>query len=120
MDFEFFKKNEFTCKCGCGSNLAPDYLLAICDAVRRKMGCAIYVTSGTRCVSHNRFVGGVDNSYHVKGIACDLVPENGNVEQLAGYLRAYAPISGIIIYHAQGFVHFDLRPYTYFEEREAS
>ncbi len=36
------------------------------------------ITSGYRCESHNKRVGGVLNSKHTKGCACDVISENIN------------------------------------------
>ena len=35
-------------------------------------GVPFYITSGFRCVIHNRRVGGMENSSHRKGVAADI------------------------------------------------
>lgn len=74
----FFKPSEFACKDGSKSphgewNVVPD-LVALCNRLRRKVGFPLYVASGYRSPSHNAAVGGVPNSLHVQGKACDLHP----------------------------------------------
>lgn len=115
---KYFKSDEFTCKC-CGSGEVDPLLISILDVVRARRECALKITSGYRCEKHNSEVGGVTNSYHTKGQAADIVPADGDVYSLAGELRSIAPANtcGIIIYSADGFVHFDIRAVEYSEVR---
>ena len=46
----------------------------VLDPVRERYGKPIRVNSGYRCPIHNRTVGGVPGSQHVKGEAADIVP----------------------------------------------
>ena len=71
-DIKYFKKAEFTCKCGCGSNNINLNLVKICDDIRSHFGKPMIITSGTRCTKHNKNVGGVSNSHHLSGKACDF------------------------------------------------
>ena len=41
--------------------------------IRLRIGRALQITSGFRCPLVNRRVGGEDNSYHMKGMAADIV-----------------------------------------------
>lgn len=115
---KYFKSDEFTCKC-CGSCEVDPLLISILDVVRARRECALKITSGYRCEKHNSEVGGVTNSYHTKGQAADIVPADGDIYSLAGELRHVAPANtcGIIIYSADGFVHFDIRAVEYSEVR---
>jgi zinc D-Ala-D-Ala carboxypeptidase len=63
---------ETVCRCGCGKN---DMQFQVVDGVsflRDIMGVRFLVTSGFRCDSHNRKVGGHPNSFHTKGKAIDF------------------------------------------------
>lgn len=71
-DIKYFKKSEFTCKCGCGSNNISLELVKIADEVRKHFGKPMTITSGTRCSKHNKNVGGVSTSRHLSGKACDF------------------------------------------------
>lgn len=72
---KYFKNSEFACKCGCGfCEPSPD-LLAACDIIREAVGVPIVISSGCRCKTHNKRVGGVPNSNHTHGTAADLVPQ---------------------------------------------
>ena len=98
---KWFKEKEFACKC-CGQlpPLARENVKAlvseVLDSVREKLGMPIVVNSGYRCEKHNKDVGGVKNSQHLKGEAADLtcsdlprlkqlIIENGKFDQLIDY-----------------------------------
>lgn len=44
----------------------------VLDPLREAYGKPIYINSGYRCSELNKAVGGVDNSFHTKGYACDI------------------------------------------------
>ena len=44
----------------------------VLDPLREAYGKPIYVNSGYRCPALNKAVGGVNNSFHTKGYACDI------------------------------------------------
>lgn len=86
-DIKHFKKSEFTCKCGCGLNNIQLEVVKIADEVREHFGSPAIVTSGTRCEKHNKEVGGVSNSRHLKGKAIDMYVQNVSWYDLLAYLR---------------------------------
>jgi len=53
------------------------------DDARHKAGIPFVITSGYRCPSHNRAVGGVANSAHTKGLAADIACSD---ERSRGYI----------------------------------
>ena len=72
-----FKIQEFVCRCGC--QMPPEarqnieaLVAEVLDPVREAYGKPIYVNSGYRCPKHNKAVGGVPNSQHMKGEAADI------------------------------------------------
>lgn len=75
----WFKEKEFACRC-CGElpPFARENIEAlvrnVLDPVREKLGKPIQVNSGYRCEKHNKDVGGVRNSQHMKGEAADIAP----------------------------------------------
>ena len=104
---KWFKEKEFACKC-CGqlplstsSGQAPRenvkaLVCEVLDPVREKLAMPIVVNSGYRCEKHNKDVGGVRNSQHLRGEAADvtcadlprlkaLIIENGKFDQLITY-----------------------------------
>ena len=104
---KWFKEKEFACKC-CGqlplstsSGQAPRenvkaLVAVILDPVREKLGKPIVVNSGYRCPKHNKEVGGVKNSQHLKGEAADIAPA-GFKFQDAGFKEALARLKQLII-----------------------
>ena len=66
------------------------------------------VTCGYRCPKHNAEVGGVPNSQHTLGTACDIYCNNLSVDELAELARV-AGFDGIGRYYKQEFVHVDVR-----------
>ena len=72
---------EIACPC-CGLDTRNELLFDIFQETRRYFGEALPVTSGNRCVAHNKKVGGVANSSHLKGLALDFTCKNPTAERL--------------------------------------
>lgn len=78
---KYFKMEEFRCRC-CGG-LPPDaqeniraLVEAVLDPARERYGGQVTVNSGYRCAKHNREVGGVSASQHLRGEAADITVVN--------------------------------------------
>lgn len=71
-DIKHFKKSEFNCRCGCGTNIIDLKLVKILDEIREHFGKPCQVTSGCRCTSYNAKVGGIKGSKHTQGKASDI------------------------------------------------
>lgn len=84
-----FKKEEFTCKCGCKLNNINLNVVKIADEIREYFGNEAIVTSGTRCEKHNKEVGGVANSRHLTGKAIDIYIRNVNGNDLLKEAKKY-------------------------------
>jgi hypothetical protein len=108
-------EEEIACKCGCGLKKLSQRTIAIFQATRDYCGFPLYITSGCRCPSHNKAVGGVADSAHqpnTQGECQALDLRFGNSQQL------YKIISGLIkagcnrigINFAKSFVHYDTDP----------
>ena len=75
---KWFKKEDFLCRCGrCEMPAEVEgNLMALVENVlepaREKLGGPIIVNSGYRCERHNKAVGGVANSQHLRGEAVDI------------------------------------------------
>lgn len=70
----------------------------VLEPARQRLGKPITVNSGYRCQVHNKAVGGVANSQHMKGEAADvccednerlakIIEENGRYDQFIRYKR---------------------------------
>lgn len=67
-----FSRSEFTCS-HCGRRVGPAReLVDVLQRLRTTMGRPLVVVSGYRCVEHNKAVGGVPKSLHLKGEAADV------------------------------------------------
>lgn len=86
-NIQYFKKDEFTCKCGCGLNNMNLKVVKIADEVRKHFGKPAIVTSGSRCAKHNKEVGGVANSRHLQGKAIDMYVQGIDGGELLKYLQ---------------------------------
>lgn len=84
---KYFKDSEFTCKCGCGLNLQKNGIKRIADEIREHFGRPAIITSGTRCVAHNKRVGGEQGSYHTTGNAIDIVVDGVSASEVLAYCR---------------------------------
>ena len=70
-----FDKREFACKCGKSHDFTIDpELIEKLEKLHSLTGAtAIYITSGYRCPTWSKSVGGCYNDGHTKGIAADIV-----------------------------------------------
>lgn len=111
---KYFKREEFACKCGqyCdGFPVEVDLgMVAVMDKIREEVGKPIRINSGIRCKRHNSNVGGVANSRHLYGSACDAQrPAGTTPEQMAAIAEKHLPNSGGIGIYSWG-IHVDTRP----------
>lgn len=108
-----FAINEFACKgSGCCSIVKIDTELAAClQKVRDHFGKAVIITSGYRCPTHNRAVGGSTNSYHARGMAADIQVKGVAPIEVAKFLESIGML-GIGLY--SNFVHVDTRKTKFF------
>lgn len=73
-----FSRTEFSCKCGCGFSASDIELVETFEWLRSELALRlgrtvrIQITSGCRCIAHNRKVGGAEKSQHINGIAADF------------------------------------------------
>lgn len=113
---KYFHTSEFLCRCGCATPTecltALKALIMSLQVLRIKLGRPVIINSGYRCPAHNYAVGGSSRSFHMSGMAGDIVVpgmspgltakhiENlmVNGEMLKGGLKAYS-----------NFVHYDIR-----------
>lgn len=106
---ENFRVSEFSCKgdgC-CSETLVDDRLVETLQAIRNHFGKRVYINSGYRCVTHNKRIGGVSGSYHLKGMAADIMVDGVEPAEVAKYAESIG-VKGIGLYPT--FVHVDTRP----------
>lgn len=104
-----FSPRELACKCGrhCRGEYfhSPEFLDHL-EALRAELMAPLKITSGRRCLAHNRAVGGASRSQHMLAIAADI--------SLTGHLRAVIARAAVKvgftgIGFGKGFLHVDQR-----------
>tara|TARA_Y100000310_G_C20571958_1_gene758505 strand:+ start:578 stop:1024 length:447 start_codon:yes stop_codon:yes gene_type:complete len=114
-----FQSKEFACNCGCGENEIHQGVVHVLEEIRKVVGVPLRVSSGVRCSSHNRNVGGASNSFHQpqengRGYAADFTFSASSLKLPINILRLYVLASeevgeqgGVILYPT--WVHVDCR-----------
>jgi uncharacterized protein YcbK (DUF882 family) len=104
-----FRRHEFACPC-CGVDCVQVRLVQALEKLREKCGgWPVHITSGCRCSSWNKRVGGIPGSQHLKGRAADIIVqglEPVEVAQIAEMITEFRH-GGIGVY--ENFVHVDVR-----------
>ena len=107
---ENFSKSEFQCDCGCGYGRGDDDvsedLLDLLEDIRSDLGKPMRVVSGCRCPAHNKAEGGVSNSAHTRGKACDVYCRGGYHRRRLVDLAVKHGVAGIGV--ARNFCHIDV------------
>lgn len=76
----------------------------IMQSIRNDLGTPIIITSGFRDVEHNNRVGGVRNSQHLNGSACDFVcPGVSDYRKLSERIDDLVQYDQMIVY--DNFIH---------------
>jgi uncharacterized protein YcbK (DUF882 family) len=110
MISKHFSRSEFACQCGCGFDTVDHELINVLEDVRELYG-PVNINSGSRCVKHNKAVGGSDKSQHLYGKAADIVTTESAIIVVANYLeKTYPDKYGIGRYTNPSRIHIDVRP----------
>ncbi|HAV1601587.1 TPA: DUF882 domain-containing protein [Enterobacter hormaechei subsp. xiangfangensis] len=106
---EHFNRREFACKCSCGfADVSPELVKRL-EKARVHFNAPITINSGCRCARHNKNVGGLPGSQHVKGTAADIVVKGVKPSVVADWFEKTWPDSGGVGRYAS-FTHVDVRP----------
>ena len=108
-----FKSTEFDCHGAgcCSKTLIDDKLVEYLQKIRDHFGKPVNVSSAYRCATHNKNVGGVTGSRHMKGQAADIYITGVKPAEIAKYAESIG-ILGIGLYETDKdghFVHVDTR-----------
>ena len=68
---ENFSRWEFACRCGCGKDDINLCLVHRLQVIRDINNLPIAISSGCRCLEHNKNEGGASVSYHIISEAAD-------------------------------------------------
>jgi uncharacterized protein YcbK (DUF882 family) len=77
------------------------------QGIRDLLGLPVLINSGYRTAEHNRAVGGVKNSFHLKGMAADIIIPGMPAAEVQRHLRNWQGGMGSYAH----FTHVDIRPY---------
>ena len=102
-----FKSSEFACHCGCGESDVSEDLIDLLEGIRSVVG-PVHITSGRRCVAHNKACGGKPRSQHMLGNAADIQVDGLSPKELAAIIERKFKPAGMGVYKT--FVHVDVRP----------
>jgi uncharacterized protein YcbK (DUF882 family) len=104
---KYFSLNELECPC-CKEVVFISDLGDVLDDVREHFGRPCIVTSGYRCPTHNKEVGGAEKSKHLEGLAADIQIKGLTPNAVYNYLDTKYPDKyGIGQYN--NWVHVDVR-----------
>jgi len=101
-----FKKEEFTCKCGCGLNNINQTLVLMLDDSRGSANMPFKINSACRCESYNKKIGGVKDSAHVKGLAVDISARDDKFRFIIVSALLAMGFKRVLLYDT--FIHVDM------------
>ncbi len=117
VELKNFTADEFKCACGCGGDVKPELKIKVQqlrDLLTQRSGGVdrpLVITSGFRCPAQNARDGGVPDSLHMSGDACDLYTpgmSHAMVDEIA-YCAQQVGL-GTLKYYSNLFVHVQLYP----------
>ena len=121
--YQYFKPYEFVCRCSglCDhEDMIYRPLVRALDKLRARLGVPLSITSGTRCLRHNRNEGGVSTSQHLVrraegmdeswSMAADVrIPDGMTTQEVADIVEEMLDFvdGGVGLYNT--FIHLDKR-----------
>jgi len=109
-----FQVKEFACKDGSDTIKISNHVIYGLQDIRNYIHKPIKIISGYRTEEYNKSINGAENSYHCKGMACDIQVEDMNIYEL-GMIASHFRFKGVIIYPKKNFIHVDIRENYYFK-----
>lgn len=101
MEYKYFKEFEI-------KNLAPE-LVSMLDEAREIACVPFIITSGFRTSTHNKEVGGVENSAHLSGLAVDIkcLDSSDRFDIIRGLLGAKFQRIGVYENHIHADIDYE-------------
>jgi len=105
-----FTEEELACN-HCGENKCQDKMVSLLQKLRDDVNFPIKISSGYRCPTWNKSVGGHPNSSHMEGLAIDILCSGQKALTIveAGIRLGFTGV-GISQKKGQRFVHLDVKP----------
>ena len=88
-------------------NISPQLLEKLNDA-REAAGVPFVITSGARCVAHNRSIGGTPNSSHTRGLGVEIACSSSQARYAILKGLFSAGFARIGYNQAKNFFHCDI------------
>lgn len=109
-EIRYFTRKEFRCPCPrCGGfPVEPEEdLVRLAERVREHFSAPVTISSGVRCPEHNREVGGVATSRHLRGKAMDFCVSGAAGAKVLSYVQS---MGGARYAYAidRNYVHMDV------------
>jgi hypothetical protein len=103
----YFKPHELKCRCGCGLDCTIFFKSRL-NLAREYAKIPFNINSGARCKTHNKNVGGIEDSSHIKCVAADIrfSTDHEMIKILHGLTKAGFNRIGVNM--SKKFVHADL------------
>ena len=108
MKLKYFKRSEFTCKCGCGETVISKELLEMLDKARDFAKIPFKINSGYRCENHPESKKNPTSS-HIKGLAVDIQCNNSNTRAVMMDALVFAEFERFGL--NKSFIHVDIDLY---------
>lgn len=105
---EHFTGKEFRCKDGTEEFLFSPNLIEVLEKIRKLVNSPVIINSGYRTPEWNAKVGGAKCSYHMKGMAADIVVKGHTTKEIAKIADEIMKSHGGVIRYTN-FVHVDVR-----------
>jgi hypothetical protein len=109
----YFNEGEVGCKCGCGLRIVQPKLVWMLHQARYRANIPFYINSWVRCEAHNKAVGGVKNSSHLKGWAVDIAASDDKSRYII--IEALLDTGFPILKVYDSFVHASIDPHKLWE-----
>ena len=111
-EIEYFTREEFRCQCGgryCDGfpHEPKEAMVRLADGARRHFGKPAAVISGLRDPQHNANEGGVDDSQHIYGEACDIQIPGISANTLLAWFQSQPGVRYAYAINGTN-VHFDI------------
>ncbi|NPB07575.1 MAG: peptidase M15 [Aquificae bacterium] len=103
-----FRVEEFLCGCGCGGVVMDSRVIETLEKLREHLKKPVIISSAYRCVKHNRAIGGVPGSAHIRGYAVDIKALHSATRHRIIDFLIREGIQRIGV--APNFIHFDIDP----------